>query len=130
MLHAHPIRVTTLTPCNYGHLAVDGGVATIPNVLGDRAIAFALCAGLGMMRASCKLPDRNYRGHLASMPWRTSVLVNANPVLLPPLARRSDLGVAGGYPSRVERAARSGNLQEVFSIPANGKGVCRAKCIS
>src|SRR3546814_16976778 len=69
-----------------------------------------------MMRASCKLPDRNYRGHLASMPWRTSVLVNANPVLLPPLARRSDLGVEGGYPSRVERAARSGNFKEFFSI--------------
>ena len=25
-----PIRATTLTPFNYGHLAVQGGVATIP----------------------------------------------------------------------------------------------------
>jgi hypothetical protein len=40
------------TPFNYGHLAVQGGVATIPEIIGDRAVAFALAAALGLMRAS------------------------------------------------------------------------------
>jgi hypothetical protein len=111
-----PIRATTLTPFNYGHLSVQGGVATIPEIIGDRAVAFALAAALGMMRACVVLPAKDYRGHLAAMPWRLSVLETKDPRLLPPLARRSDLGVEGGYPDRVRRAAASGNFKEFFSI--------------
>ena len=111
-----PIRATTLTSFNYGHLAVQGGVATIPEIIGDRAVAFALAAALGLMRASVVLPDKDYRVHLAAMPWRVSVLETKQPHLLPPLARRSDLGVEGGYPDRVRRAAASGNFKEYFSI--------------
>lgn len=111
-----PIRATTLSPFNYGHLPVQGGVATIPEIIGDRAVAFALAAALGMMRACVVLPDKDYRGHLAAMPWRLSVLETKNPRLLPPLARRSDLGVEGGYPDRVRRAAAIGNFKEFFSI--------------
>jgi hypothetical protein len=111
-----PIRATTLTPFNYGHLAVQGGVATIPDIIGDRALAFALAAALGIMRACVVLPGKDYRGHLAAMPWRLSVLETKDPRLLPPLARRSDLGVEGGYPEKVRRAAASGNFKEFFSI--------------
>jgi hypothetical protein len=111
-----PIKATTLTPFNYGHLAVQGGVATIPELIGDRAIAFALAAALGMMRASVVLPPKDYRTHLAAMPWRTSVLETETPRLLPPLARRSDLGAEGGYPDKVRRAAASGNFKEYFTI--------------
>jgi hypothetical protein len=111
-----PIRATTLSPFNYGHLAVQGGVATIPELIGDRAIAFALAAALGMMRASSVLPCKDYRSHLKAMPWRTSVLETDAPRLLPPLARRSDLGVEGGYPEKVRRAAASGNFKEYFTI--------------
>jgi hypothetical protein len=111
-----PIRATTLTPYNYGHLTVQGGVATIPELIGDRAIAFALAATLGMMRASVVLPPKDYRSHLAAMPWRTSVLETETPRLLPPLARRSDLGAEGGYPEKVRRAAASGNFKEYFTI--------------
>jgi hypothetical protein len=111
-----PIRGITLTPYNYGHLAVQGGVATIPELIGDRALAFALAAALGMMQASVVLPSKNYRTHLAAMPWRTSVLETDSPRLLPPLARRSDLGAEGGYPEKVRRAAASGNFKEFFTI--------------
>lgn len=112
-----PIRATTLTPFNYGHLAVQGGVATIPELIGDRAIAFALSAALGLMRSSVVLPPRkDYRAHLAAMPWRTSILETDEPRLLPPLARRSDLGAEGGYPEKVRRASASGNFKEFFTI--------------
>jgi hypothetical protein len=111
-----PIKATTLTPFNYGHLAIQGGVATIPDMIGDRAIAFAMAAALGMMRAAAVPPDKDYQAHLTAMPWRTSVLEADNPKLLPPLARRSDLGVEGGYPDRVRRAAASGNFKEFFLI--------------
>ncbi|WP_142846423.1 hypothetical protein [Telmatospirillum sp. J64-1] len=111
-----PIRATTLTPFNYGHLAVQGGVATIPHLIGDRAIAFALAAALGIMSTSPVPPPKNYRAHLAAMPWRSSVLETDDPQLLPPLARRSDLGVEGGYPDKVRRAAASGNFKEFFTI--------------
>ncbi len=111
-----PIRATTLTPYNYGHLAVQGGVATIPELIGDRAVAFALAAALGMMRASVVLPSKDYHTHLGAMPWRTSVLETDSPRLLPPLARRSDLGAEGGYPEKVRRAAASGNFKEYFTI--------------
>jgi len=111
-----PIGATTLTPFNDGHLAVQGGVATISEIIGDRAVAFALAAALGMMRACVVLPHMDYRGHLAAMPWRLSVFETRDPRLLPSLARRSDLGVEGGYPDRVRRAAASGNFKEFFSI--------------
>jgi len=62
------------------------------------------------------LPSKDFRTHLAAMPWRTSVLETDSPRLLPPLARRSDLGAEGGYPEKVRRAAASGNFKEYFTI--------------
>jgi hypothetical protein len=110
------VKATTLTPFNYGHLPISSGVATIPMVIGDRAIAFATASALGMMRASAKLPSKDYKSHLAAMPWRCSVFETDSPRLLPPIARRSDLGIEGGYPSAVRRAAASGNFKEFFFI--------------
>jgi hypothetical protein len=111
-----PIRATTLTPFNYGHLAVQGGVATIPEVIPDRAICFALCAALGLMSRRSVLPTKDYLRDLRAMPWRAAMFTTCTPRLLPPLARRSDLGVEGGYPDKVRRAAASGNFKEFFSI--------------
>jgi hypothetical protein len=113
---ATPIKATTLSPFNYGHLAVQGGVATIPEVIPDRAICFALCAALGMMSPRLALPAKDYRSHIGAMPWRASMLIADAPRLLPPIARRSDLGVEGGYPDKVRRAASSGNFKEFFTI--------------
>jgi hypothetical protein len=113
-MHTIPIRATTLSPFHYGHLLIQDGTATIPDIIGDRALAFALCAALGMMRSIGVLPSKNYREHLSVMPWRTSVLETDEPRLLPPRACRSDLGVEGGYPDRVRKAATSGNFKEFF----------------
>lgn len=111
-----PIRASVLAPFNYGHLAVQGGVATIPEIVSDTAIAFGLCAAMGMLHTCLRPPEENYRLHISRMPWRTSMLTCNRPRLLPPLARRSDLGVEGGYPSKVQRAAKSGNFKEFFTI--------------
>ncbi len=111
-----PIRATTLTPFNYGHLAVQGGVATIPEIIGDRAVAFSLAATLGMMHASVVLPQKDFLTHLGQIPWKASVFVTKDPRLLPPLARRSDLGVEGGYQDNIRRATGSGNFKEFFTI--------------
>jgi hypothetical protein len=92
----------TLTPFCYHSLMVHDGTATLPELIGDRAIAFGLAATLGMLRASVALPKKNYRQHLTAMPYRTSVFTLAaetEPKLLPPLARRLNLDEEGGYPS-------------------------------
>ncbi len=110
------IKATTLTPFNYGHLPINGGVATIPDMIGDRAVSFALAAALGMLSPAGRLPAKNYRAHLAAIPWRSSVLMADDAKLLPPLARRSGLGEEGGYPDKVRRSANSGNFKEYFLI--------------
>lgn len=43
MSHVIGLKLTTLTPFNYGHLLVSGGVSTIPEVINDRAVMFSLC---------------------------------------------------------------------------------------
>lgn len=89
----------TLTPFCYHSLMVQNGTATLPELIGDRAVAFGLAATLGMLQASVALPKKNYRRHLQAMPYRTSVFTLANePKLLPPLIRRLNLDEEGGYP--------------------------------
>jgi hypothetical protein len=112
-----PVRARTLTPFYWHHLAVQGGSATIPEAISDRALCFALCGALGMMNTRLLMPPKpDYRRHLSMMPWRASMLLTDQPRLLPPLAMRSDLGVEGGYPDKVRRAASSGNFKEFFTI--------------
>jgi hypothetical protein len=111
-----PLRATTLTPYHWNHLAVTGGTATIPEAIPDRAFCFALAVALGMATQSLLIPKMDYRRHLAAMPWRASMLLTSDPRLLPSLSRRSDLGVEGGYPDRVQRATKSGNFKEFYSI--------------
>ena len=115
-MKATPVRATTLSPYHYGHLAIQGGVATIPEFIGDRAVAFGLCLALGMMReilaaARYGLPRAPGCHALAHVR-----LPYAHTAPSAPLARRSDLGVEGGYPDRVRRAASSGNFKEYFLI--------------
>jgi len=110
------LKLTTLTPFNYGHLLVSGGVATIPDVINDRAVVFALCAALGKMSRSLVLPEKDVLGHMREIPWRTSLFTTDVPRLLRPIARRSDLGIEGGYQDQVQRASSSGNFKEYFTI--------------
>lgn len=110
------IKVTTVAPFNYGHLAVSGGVATIAEFINDKAICFSLCASLGMLSPSPFPPEKDHLRDMRRIPWRASMLRTENPALLSPIARRSDLGIEGGYQVNIRRASASGNFKEYFSI--------------
>ncbi|EDN67526.1 hypothetical protein BGP_4416 [Beggiatoa sp. PS] len=107
----------TLTPFCYHSLMVQNGTATLPELIGDRAIAFGLAATLGLLQSSVALPKKDYRNHLKAMPYRTSVFTIANefnqPRLLPPLVRRLNLDEEGGYPPE-HIAKGTGNLRTFF----------------
>ena len=86
------IRATTLTPFAYHSLMVQGGSATLSELIGDRAIAFGLASTLGMLRASVALPKKDYKKHLKAMPYRCSVFTTVQqPRLLAPMVRRLNL---------------------------------------
>lgn len=111
---AIPICAETLTPFMYHSTAVPSGTATLPEIIGDRALAFGLASALGMMRASVALPSKNYRQHLQAMPWRTSVFTTQTPRLLPPLVRRLNLDEEGGFPRSLQDTVKKGNLATYF----------------
>ena len=104
----------TLTPFAYHSLMVQSGTATLPELISDRAVAFALAAGLGMTAARLALPPKDYLGHLAAMPWRTSVFITEKPSLLPPVIRRLNLDAEAGFQAKVASVAKRGNLKDFF----------------
>lgn len=106
----------TLTPFAYHSLMVQSGTATLPELIGDRAIAFGLAASLGMMSARVALPERDYRRDLAAMPYRTSVFVTDEPRLLPPLIKRLNLDAEAGFQDKVSNVTNKGNLKQFFLI--------------
>lgn len=112
----YPIKATTLTPFAYHSLMVQGGSATLPELIGDRALAFGLASTLGMLRNSVVLPDKNYRAHLSTLPFRTSVLITQEPRLLPPLLRRLNLDEEAGYKAKTQSVAKKGNLATFHQI--------------
>ena len=106
----------TLTPFAYQSLMGQSGTATLPELIGDRAVAFGLAATLGMMWSRVALPERNYRRDLAAMPYRTSVFVTATPKLLPPIIKRLNLDAEAGLQEKVASVARKGNLKDFFLV--------------
>jgi hypothetical protein len=120
---AIPICAETLTPFVYHSTAVPNGTATLPEIIGDRALAFGLAAALGMMRASVTLPNKDYRQHLRVMPWRTSVLTTQTPKLLPPLVRRLNVDTEGGFPKSLQETVNKGNLATFFLTQEAPPGV-------
>ncbi len=111
-----PIEVTTLTPFAYHSLAVQGGSATLPELISDTAIAFGLAATLGMMSSRVALPRCDYRRDLSAMPYRASIFTTRDPRLLPPLTRRLNLDAECGLQQRVQNVAKKGNLKDFFHI--------------
>ncbi len=111
-----PLRATTLTPFAYHSVAVQGGTATLPMLISDTALAFGLAATLGMMASRSGLPPKNYRAHLTAMPYRTSLLLNPDPRLLPPLARRLNVDEDAGYQKNIQSSTNSGNVKTFFTI--------------
>jgi hypothetical protein len=116
------LRATTLTPFAYHSLAVQGGTATLPELISDNAVCFGLAAALGYLRAWGALPPKDYRRDLLDMPWRASVLMADAPRLLPPLARRLNLEEEGGFPKKLRDVANKGNLKQFWTtqeVPAD-----------
>ena len=109
------VKATTLTPFAYHSLMVQSGTASIPQLISDAAIAFALASSLGMAKASVALPPKDYRRDWWAVPWRTSVFETENPRLLPSLTRRRNLDAEAGLQKKVRDVARKGNLKDFFS---------------
>jgi len=110
------VTARTLSPFAYHSLMVQSGTATLPELIGDRAVAFGLAAALGMTAARVGLPEKNYRKHLAAMPYRTSVFMTDSPRLLPPLTRRLNLDAEAGLQKKTQDVAKKGNLKDFFRI--------------
>lgn len=108
------VCVETLTPFCYHSLMVQGGSATLPVLIGDQALDFALANALGWMRPSVVLPDKDYKRDLDVMPWRFSVMMTETPRLLPPLVRRLNLDAEAGFPWKIQDVAKRGNLKDFF----------------
>ena len=71
-------KLTALAPWAWHGLAVPSGTATLNDVVTDTAIAFATAAALGMVTRSPCLPiTPDYRGHLAALPFKTSLFTGA-----------------------------------------------------
>ena len=118
-----PIQAETLTPFAYHSLMVHGGSSTLPELISDNALMFALASSLGMMSASPCLPDKDYRRDLDAMPWRASVLTTDTPKLLPPLVRRLNLGEEGGFKQKLYAVTSKGNLKDFFTTQEVPPGV-------
>lgn len=108
------LRATTLSPFAYHSLMVNSGTATLPELIGDCALAFALASSLGWLDNRVALPSKNYQQHLSAMPYRTSALITDQPRLLPPLARRLNLDAEAGIKKKVSDVATKGNLKEYW----------------
>ncbi len=108
------IRATTLTPFTYHSLMVQGGTATLPELISDRAIAFGLASTLGLLHASVALPKKAYKKHLKAMPYRSSIFTTESPRLLTPIIRRLNLTEEGGFGQKLQSVVKRGNLKDFF----------------
>lgn len=110
-------RLTALTPWAWHGLAVPSGTATLNDVVTDTAMAFATAAALGMIpRSPCLPSSPDYRGHLAALPFKTSLFMGHGNRLNRPLARRLNLDVECGMPPSIEAARKSGNIKDYYHI--------------
>jgi len=117
------IRAETLSPFAYHSLMVQGGTATLPELISDNAIAFGLAATLGMMRARVALPKKDYLRDWRSMLWRSSVFTTQTPTLLPPMIRRLNLTEDGGYKEKLQNLTSKGNFKDFFTTQEVPQGI-------
>ena len=110
-------RLTALSPWAWHGLAVPSGTSTLNDVVTDTAMAFATAAALGMMPRSPCLPSvPDYRGHLATLPFKTTLFMGRDNQLNRPLARRLNLDVECGMPKSIEDARKSGNIKDYYHV--------------
>lgn len=112
-----PFRLTALSPWAWHGLAVPSGTSTLNDVVTDTAMAFATAAALGMMPRSPCLPSApDYLGHLAALPFKTTLFLGHENRLNRPLARRLNLDAECGMPKSVHDARNSGNIKDYYHI--------------
>ena len=112
-----PFRLTALSPWAWHGLAVPSGTATLNDVVTDTAMAFGTAAALGMTPRSPCLPSvPDYRGHLAALPFKTTLFLGYDNRLNRPLARRLNLDVECGMPKSVDDARKSGNIKDYYHV--------------
>ena len=110
-------KLTALAPWAWHGLAVPSGTATLNDVVTDTAMAFATAAVLGMAPRSPCLPVMpDYRGHLAALPFKTSLFLGHDNRLNRPLARRLNLDAECGMPASIDNARNSGNIKDYYHI--------------
>lgn len=110
------VRATTLTPFHYHSLAVPSGTATLPDFIGDRAIAFAVANTLGCLSRSPALPEKDYRGHMAKLPLVSSLLETDEPTLLRPIGKRLNIDAEMPANKAILDATSTGNLKTWYFI--------------
>ena len=112
-----PFRLTALSPWAWHGLAVPSGTSTLNDVVTDTAMAFGTAAALGMTpRAPCLPSAPDYRGHLAALPFKTTLFLGHDNRLNRPLARRLNLDAESGMPKSVDDARKSGNIKDYYHI--------------
>jgi hypothetical protein len=117
------VRATVLSPFHYHSLPVPSGTATQPEYLTDRQMSFALAGTLGCLSCSPALPRKDYRGHLAALPFLASVFETQAPRLLPPRACRLNIDAETGFTLAIQTATSTGNLKTYFFIQEVPPGV-------
>lgn len=110
------VRATTLSPFHYHSLAVPSGTATLPDYIGDRAIAFAVASALGCLSRSPALPQRDYRGHMSKLPLIASLFNTESPALLRPLGKRLNIDAELPANKAIQDATGTGNLKTWFFV--------------
>ena len=112
-----PFRLTALSPWAWHGLAVPSGTSTLNDVVTDTAMAFGTATALGMTPRSPCLPSApDYRGHLAALPFKTTLFLGHDNRLNRPLARRLNLDAESGMPKSVDDARKSGNIKDYYHI--------------
>ena len=124
-----PFRLTALSPWAWHGLAVPSGTSTLNDVVTDTAIAFGTAAALGMTPRSPCLPSTpDYRGHLAALPFKTTLFLGSDNRLNRPLARRLNLDAESGMPKSVDDARKSGNIKDYYHIQEVAAGAIFFGC--
>ena len=124
-----PFQLTALSPWAWHGLAVPSGTSTLSDVVTDTAIAFGTATALGMApRAPCLPSAPDYRGHLGSLPFKTTLFLGHDNKLNRPLARRLNLDAESGMPKSVDNARNSGNIKDYYHIQEVAAGATFFGC--
>lgn len=118
------VKAKVLSPFHYNHLPIAGGSSTLPHVITDTSIMFALANALGNINQGLLLKGNpNYKQDIKNLPIKSSLFkrnpVDGIPELMEPLAQR--FSITDEYYSftdfkRNNKLSASGMFKEFFFI--------------